>query len=97
MPLAFSKRVWTCHRRACRRAPRGNGGTSTTIPRPLGTDKADAFLTLREANRFTDETAVRVATERGSSVTPVGELLAYRELLEADWDGRGTPPRKRRG
>lgn len=52
-----------------------------------GVTKADAFQTLREADRFTDETAVLVATDPGaSSVGTVGELLAYRELLAADWD-----------
>lgn len=53
----------------------------------VGVTKADAFQTLREEDRFTDETAVLVATEPGaSSVGSVGELLAYRELVEADWD-----------
>lgn len=52
-----------------------------------GVTKADAFRTLREAGRFADETAVLVGTEPGaSSVGTVGELLAHRELLAADWD-----------
>lgn len=53
----------------------------------LGVTKADAFGTLRENELFTDETAVLVAARPGvSSVGAVGELLAYRELLRADWD-----------
>ncbi len=52
----------------------------------LGTDKADAFRTLREKELFDEETAVLVAVEPDvSSVGTVGDLLAYQELLEADW------------
>lgn len=53
----------------------------------VGVTKADAFRTLREHELFADETAVLVAVEPGaSSVGTVGELLAYRELLRADWN-----------
>jgi hypothetical protein len=52
-----------------------------------GVTKADMFRGLREKELFADETAVLVAVEPGaSSVGPVGELLAYRELVESDWD-----------
>lgn len=52
-----------------------------------GVTKADTFGTLREKDLFADETAVLVAAEPGpSSVGQIGELVAYRELLEADWD-----------
>lgn len=52
-----------------------------------GVRKVDAFRTLREQELFEDESAVLVAVEKGaSSVGTVGELLAYRELVEADWD-----------
>lgn len=53
----------------------------------LGVTKADTFQSLMERDTFADETVVLVAVEGGkSSVGSVGELLAYRELLEADWD-----------
>lgn len=53
----------------------------------IGVTKADTFQALREQETFTDETAVLVAVETGaSSVGTVGDLLAYRELLNADWD-----------
>lgn len=53
----------------------------------VGVTKADRFRTLRERETFADETAVLVAAEPGaSSVGTVGELLACRELLTADWD-----------
>ena len=53
----------------------------------LGLDKADAFRALRERDTFADESAVLVAVEPGaSSVGTVGDLLAFQELLEADWD-----------
>ena len=53
----------------------------------VGVTKADKFRTLREKDIFTGETAVVVAVEPGaSSVGTVGDLLAYRELLETDWD-----------
>jgi len=53
----------------------------------LGVSKADAFRTLRDKNTFAEETVVIVAGESGdSSVGTVGDLLAYQELLEADWD-----------
>lgn len=53
----------------------------------VGVTKADRFRTLRENDRFADETAVIVGVEPGaSSVGTVGALLAYRELLTADWD-----------
>ncbi len=52
-----------------------------------GVTKVDNFRTLRETDAFDDETAVLVAVDPGaSSVGAVGELLAYRALLEADWD-----------
>ncbi|MBB6644901.1 hypothetical protein [Halobellus ruber] len=52
----------------------------------LGIDKADAFRTLRGTDTFADESAVLVAVEPGaSSVGTVGDLLAYQELLDADW------------
>ncbi|MEF8815071.1 MAG: hypothetical protein V5A55_14855 [Halovenus sp.] len=48
--------------------------------------KADKFRALRETNTFADESAVLVAVEPGaSSVGTVGNLLAYRELVRADW------------
>jgi hypothetical protein len=51
-----------------------------------GDGRVDAFRTLREKGLFADETAVLVAVEPdASSVGTVGELLAYQELLEADW------------
>lgn len=52
----------------------------------LGTGRVDAFRTLREKELFEEETAVLVAVEPdASSVGTVGDLLAYQELLEADW------------
>lgn len=54
---------------------------------PVGVSKVDAFRTLREKETFAEETAVLVAVESGSSsVGTVGDLLAYQELLLADWD-----------
>jgi hypothetical protein len=53
----------------------------------VGVDKADAFRLLRERDTFAGESAVIVAVESGaSSVGRVGDLLAYGELLTADWD-----------
>jgi hypothetical protein len=53
----------------------------------LGVRKADRFAALRETEHFAGETAVLVAAEPdASSVGTVGDLLAYRELLRADWD-----------
>jgi hypothetical protein len=53
----------------------------------LGVDKAEAFRLLREKHIFTGESVVLVAAEPdASSVGRVGELLAYEELLGADWD-----------
>lgn len=52
-----------------------------------GVTKADMFQALRDSELFANETAVLVAVEPGaSSVGTVGELLAYRELLRADWN-----------
>lgn len=65
-------------------------GTKYVAPREdsdVGVTKTDRFRTLREQETFADETAVLVAVEPGhSSVGTVGELVAYRELLDADWD-----------
>ncbi len=53
----------------------------------IGLDKADAFRALRDTDTFVEESAVLVAVEPGaSSVGTVGDLLAYQELLETDWD-----------
>ncbi|WP_246985370.1 hypothetical protein [Halorientalis marina] len=53
----------------------------------VGVDRVDAFRALREKDTFAEETAVLVGVESGaSSVGTVGDLLAYQELLEADWD-----------
>lgn len=53
----------------------------------IGLDKAEAFRLLRGRDTFDGETAVLVAVESGaSSVGTVGDLLAYEELLDADWD-----------
>jgi hypothetical protein len=53
----------------------------------LGVNKVDAFQALRQKDTFGEETAVLVAVESGdSSVGTVGTLLAYQELLDADWD-----------
>ncbi len=53
----------------------------------VGVSKTDAFRTLRETDTVAGETVVLVAGESGdSSVGRVGDLLAYQELLEADWD-----------
>jgi hypothetical protein len=53
----------------------------------VGVNRVDAFRALREQDTFAEETAVLVAVEAGaSSVGTVGNLLAYQELLEADWD-----------
>ena len=53
----------------------------------IGLDKADAFRALRETDTFDGESVVLVAVEPGaSSGGTVGDLLAYQELLEADWD-----------
>jgi hypothetical protein len=53
----------------------------------LGVTKADAFRELRQAETFAEESVKLVATESGnSSIETVGTLLAYQELLEADWD-----------
>jgi hypothetical protein len=52
-----------------------------------GVTKADMFGALRDNELFADETAVLVAVTPGaSSVGTVGEMLAYQELLRADWD-----------
>lgn len=52
-----------------------------------GLSKVDNFQTLRERDTFAGERAVLVAVDPGaSSIEAVGELLAYRELLQADWD-----------
>ncbi|MFP4627316.1 MAG: hypothetical protein ACLFNI_12110 [Natronomonas sp.] len=52
-----------------------------------GVTKVDAFDTLRTRDVFADERVVIVAVEPGaSSVGSVGELLAHRTLLDADWD-----------
>lgn len=53
----------------------------------VGVTKADRFQTLRDKDIFVDETVALVAAEPGaSSIGTVGELLAYRELVTADWD-----------
>lgn len=53
----------------------------------VGVTKVDAFQTLRGREEFAAETAVLVAVERAdSSVGTVGDLLAYEDLLLADWD-----------
>lgn len=53
----------------------------------VGVSKADTFRVLRQKETFAEETVVLVAVESGdSSVGTVGNLLAYQELLEADWD-----------
>lgn len=53
----------------------------------VGVTKADRVRALRDNDVFVDETAVLVGVEPGrSSVGTVGALLAYRELLTADWD-----------
>lgn len=53
----------------------------------VGLEKVDAFRLLRERDTFDGETAVLVAAESGaSSVGRVGDLLAYEELLAADWN-----------
>lgn len=53
----------------------------------VGVTKADTFRALRETDTFADESAVLVAVEPdASSVGTVGDLLAYRELVRADWD-----------
>lgn len=52
----------------------------------VGVTKADRVRALREKDVFAEETAVLVAAEPGgSSVGRLGELLAFRELLGADW------------
>jgi hypothetical protein len=52
-----------------------------------GVSKVDNFRTLRGRDVFAGETATLVVVDPGaSSVGAVGELLAYRELLAADWD-----------
>lgn len=53
----------------------------------LGVDKAEAFRLLRQKDTFAEESVVIVAAEPGaSSVGTVGELLAFQELITADWD-----------
>jgi len=53
----------------------------------VGVTKADKFRALRETDTFADESAVLVAVEPdASSAGTVGDLLAYRELVRADWD-----------
>lgn len=53
----------------------------------VGVSRVDTFRTLRRRDTFAEETAVLVAAESGdSSVGTVGNLLAYQELLAADWD-----------
>lgn len=65
-------------------------GTTYVVHDPdqrVGVTKADAFRTLRDSEGFATETAVLVAVERDdSSVGTVGDLLAYEDLLLADWD-----------
>lgn len=53
----------------------------------IGVAKADAFESVRESGLFAEETVVLVLAVPGtSSIGLVGELLAYKALLEADWD-----------
>lgn len=53
----------------------------------VGVTKADRFRTLRGKDIFRAETVALVAVEPGaSSVGTVGDLLAQRELVTADWD-----------
>jgi len=53
----------------------------------VGVTRADKFRALRETDTFAGESAVLVAVEPdASSVGTVGDLLAYRELVRADWD-----------
>ncbi|ERG96369.1 hypothetical protein [Haloquadratum walsbyi] len=53
----------------------------------VGVNKSDMFDALRERDHFAEETVMIVGFESGtSSIGTVGELLAYRELLSADWD-----------
>ena len=48
--------------------------------------KADLFRTLREKGTFASETVALVAADPGAArVGTVGDLLAARELLWADW------------
>lgn len=80
----------TSRKRELPEAYPGHRGVSYVVPgddERVGVTKADRFRTLREQDRFADETAVLVAAEPGaSSVGTVGELLAHRELLTADWN-----------
>jgi hypothetical protein len=50
--------------------------------------KADLFETLRGTERFAEETVTLVAFDPGAArVGTVGDLLAARELVRADWPG----------
>jgi len=54
----------------------------------VGVTKADLFETLRGRETFAEETATLVAFDPGAArVGTVGDLLAARELIEADWPG----------
>jgi hypothetical protein len=54
----------------------------------VGVTKADLFETLRGKEPFAEETVTLVALDPGAArVGTVGDLLAARELIEADWPG----------
>ncbi|WP_276260764.1 hypothetical protein [Haloglomus litoreum] len=54
----------------------------------VGVTKADLFETLRGKDTFAEETVTLVAFDPGAArVGTVGDLLAARELIEADWPG----------
>jgi hypothetical protein len=62
----------------------------TEYVNPEGTDltKADLFDTLRGRETFAEETVTLVAFDPGAArVGTVGDLLAARELVGADWPG----------
>lgn len=54
----------------------------------VGVTKADLFETLRGRDTFAEETVTLVAFDPGAArVGTVGDLLAARELIQADWPG----------
>lgn len=52
-----------------------------------GVTKVDSFQSVRDSDIFSEETVTIVSVESGKShLSTVGKLLAYRTLLQNDWD-----------
>jgi hypothetical protein len=53
----------------------------------VGVTKSDMFEAVCERGRFSDESAVVFGVETGSStIETVGNILAYEQLVAADWN-----------